>query len=82
MGELRTSTPEETIDICGRVCPYTLVLTKKALEGVERGKILKVICDHQPAAEDTIPTYCRRQGYEFETLRIKDSLWEIYIRKA
>lgn len=83
MGDsLRSSIPVETIDIRGKVCPYTLILTKKALEETDSGDVLKVICDHAPAAEDTIPRYCEKQGYEFEVVKIEDKgVWEIYIRK-
>jgi|Deesub1362A_J573_1020465.scaffolds.fasta_scaffold00369_6 TusA-related sulfurtransferase len=81
MGDLRSSGPDHTIDICGKVCPHTLVLTKRALGSLDSGKVLKVICDHQPAAEDTIPSYCRRQGFEFESVKVREGLWEIYIRK-
>ncbi len=32
MGELSSKTPNQTLDVLGRVCPYPLVLTKKAME--------------------------------------------------
>jgi len=80
---LRTSPVAQTIDIRGKVCPYTLVLTKKALDGVKGGDVIKVICDHAPAAEDTIPAYCEKQGYECEVINRNDEgYWEVYIKKA
>jgi len=82
MGELASSSPEHTIDIRGKMCPHTLVLTKKALEGLGSGMVLKVICDHQPAAEDTIPSYCKKRGFEFESVKVREGLWELYIKKS
>ncbi|GAB4542693.1 MAG: hypothetical protein Fur0020_12140 [Thermodesulfovibrionia bacterium] len=79
---LRSLIPVQTIDIRGKTCPYTLISTKKALGGVKSGEVLKVICDHAPAAEDTIPRYCEKEGYECESVKIDDKgYWEIYIRK-
>ena len=34
----------DTLDVLGRVCPYPLVLTKKKMEKMTSGQILKVRC--------------------------------------
>ena len=41
MADLKTQTPTETLDVLGRVCPYPLVLTKKQLEKMSSGAVLK-----------------------------------------
>jgi len=82
MADLKSQTPHETLDVLGRVCPYPLVLTKKTLEKAPSGTILKVLCDAPASAEDTIPKYCEKQGYEFEAVRLEDKgYWELYIKK-
>ena len=80
MGELSSATPAETLDVLGRVCPYPLVLTKKALEKLPSGAIIKVLCDAPASAEDSIPRYAEKQGYKFESVK-NEGYWELYIQK-
>lgn len=83
MGELSSQTPAETMDVLGRVCPYPLVLTKKAVEKLSSGQILKVLCDAPASAEDTIPRWAEKQGYKFEAVKLEDKgYWELYIQKT
>lgn len=83
MGELSTMEPTETLDTLGRVCPYPMVLTKKALEKLSSGGLLKVLCDAPASAEDSIPRYCEKQGFKFESVKHEDKgYWELYIQKA
>lgn len=82
MGELSSQTPTETLDTLGRVCPYPLVLTKKAVEKLSSGQILKVLCDAPASAEDTLPRWAEKQGLGFESVKLEDKgYWEIYIQK-
>ncbi|MCK5427803.1 MAG: sulfurtransferase TusA family protein [Thermodesulfovibrionia bacterium] len=82
MADLKTKTPSETLDVLGRVCPYPLVLTKKTLEKAPGGTLLKVLCDAPASAEDTIPKYCEKHGFEFESIKLEDKgYWEIFIQK-
>ncbi len=83
MGELSSMTPAETIDVLGRVCPYPLVLSKKALEKLPSGAVLKILCDAPASAEDSLPRYCEKQGFKFESVRLEDKgYWELYIQKS
>ena len=52
---LKDETPAQTLDTLGRVCPYPLLLTKKAVEKLSSGQVLKVLCDAPASAEDSIP---------------------------
>ncbi|MDA8326917.1 MAG: sulfurtransferase TusA family protein [Nitrospiraceae bacterium] len=82
MGELSGTTPTETLDTLGRVCPYPLVLTKKAIEKLKSGDIIKVLCDAPASAEDTIPRWAEKQGFGFESKKLEDKgYWELYIQK-
>ncbi len=79
---LKDEAPKETLDTLGRVCPYPLLLTKKALEKLASGQMLKVLCDAPASAEDSIPRYAEKQGYTFESVKFEDkSMWELYIKK-
>jgi len=82
MGELSGKPPTETLDVLGRVCPYPLLLTKKAIEKLPSGSILKVLCDAPASAEDSIPRYAEKHGYKLESIKIEDKgYWELYIEK-
>jgi tRNA 2-thiouridine synthesizing protein A len=79
---LKDEAPKETLDTLGRVCPYPLLLTKKALEKLGSGQTLKVLCDAPASAEDSIPRYAEKQGFTFESVKIEDKgMWELYIKK-
>ncbi|MBF0537629.1 MAG: sulfurtransferase TusA family protein [Nitrospirae bacterium] len=83
MSELRNEQPTETLDVLGRVCPYPLVLTKKKLEKMGSGTLLKVLCDAPASAEDSIPKYASKSKYGFDSVKIEDKgYWELYIKKA
>lgn len=82
MADLKSQTPAETLDVLGRVCPYPLVLTKKAIEKLDSGAVLKILCDAPASAEDSIPRFAEKQGYEFESVKLEDKgYWELYLKK-
>ena len=83
MSDLKSMTPDETLDTLGRVCPYPLLLTKKTMEKMDGGKILKVLCDAPASAEDTIPRFAEKEGFTFESVKVEDKgYWELYIKKG
>lgn len=80
---LKDESPAQTLDTLGRVCPYPLLLTKKALEKMGSGQVLKVLCDAPASAEDSIPRYAEKQGYGFEAVKLDDKgMWELFIKKS
>jgi TusA-related sulfurtransferase len=80
---LKDESPVQTLDTLGRVCPYPLLLTKKALEKLGSGQVLKVLCDAPASAEDSIPRYAEKQGYGFEAVKFEDKgMWELFIKKS
>lgn len=58
-----SSSPGDTLDLCGEVCPFTFVRTKIALEALAMGASLRVIVDHPPA-RDNVPRSARGWGQE------------------
>lgn len=82
MADLKASTPAEVLDVLGRVCPYPLVLTKKQIEKMAPGQVLKIVCDAPASAEDSIPRFAEKQGYPIEVVKLEDKgYWEIFIQK-
>lgn len=83
MADLKSKSPTEVVDVLGRVCPYPLVMTKKALEKLSSGDLLKVMTDAPASAEDSIPRFAEKQGYPVEVVKLEDKgYWEIYIQKS
>ncbi|WP_420265212.1 sulfurtransferase TusA family protein [Candidatus Magnetominusculus dajiuhuensis] len=83
MVELRSQEPTEVLDVLGRVCPYPLVLTKKKLQKMDSGTLLKVLCDAPASAEDSIPKYAQKEGFGFDSVKMEDKgHWELYIKKS
>ncbi|MBM4135492.1 MAG: sulfurtransferase TusA family protein [Nitrospira sp.] len=82
MADLKSMTPTEILDVQGRSCPYPLVTTKKTMQKLPKGAILKIFCDSSVTAEDSIPRYCEKNGYQFESVWCEEKgYWELYIRK-
>ena len=82
MGELSEKEPTAVLDVLGRVCPYPLVLTKKKVEKMNDGEILKVLCDAPASAEDSLPMWAKKRGHKFESVKQDDEVWDIYIEKG
>jgi tRNA 2-thiouridine synthesizing protein A len=80
MADLKAQTPTQVLDVLGRVCPYPLVLTKKALEKMPNGGLLKILCDAPASAEDSLPRFAESKGMPIEVVKMGES-WEIYIQK-
>ncbi len=75
------STPDESIDIRGLVCPYTFVKAKLAIEDLEVGKVLEIILDYEEASR-SIPKSMEDHG---QTVLLVDKTnetdWRLLIRK-
>lgn len=83
MADLKSQTPAQTLDVLGRVCPYPLVLAKKALEKLPSGGILKILSDASASAEDSLPTFAKGKGYLCEVVKLEgQENWEVYIQKT
>jgi tRNA 2-thiouridine synthesizing protein A len=81
MADLKDQAPDETLDVTGKALPYPLYLTRKKLGLMEQGKVLKVISDAPESAEESIPRYAEKMGYQIQSVKLVDK-WELYIRKS
>ncbi|HHT9120074.1 MAG TPA: sulfurtransferase TusA family protein [Candidatus Hypogeohydataceae bacterium YC41] len=82
MVSLKEKQPHLTIDIKGKICPYTLIETRDSLKSLNKGQVLEVQCDYEPAAKNTIPNFCQKKGYPIEILQAAPNLWRILIEKT
>jgi tRNA 2-thiouridine synthesizing protein A len=76
-----SSSPGDSVDLRGEVCPFTFVRTKLALEAVPIGGTLRVIVDHEPASR-TIPRSAREWGQDVVAVTalpdyLPDRVWAI-----
>ena len=68
---------EKKLDLTGKVCPFCLLAVQKESKKLGKGDSLVVTCDHPPAAQESIPQYCRDNGMEIASKKIASGLWEI-----
>jgi len=80
--DIKTIKPVKEIDVLGRVCPYPLVMTKRATEGLNPGEVVKILCDSEPSVTKEIPNFCEKKGFLMEAVRLKDKgYWEVYVMR-
>ena len=79
--DLESVKPDEILDVLGETCPYPQLYTKKKLEKMSAGSVLEVITDHPPAAEETIPGYCKDMKYPF-VVKKEGAVYKIIVRKT
>ncbi len=69
------------LDVRGECCPYPLVRTKKQVDALEPGEILKVIAD-DPVAPQNIDQWSRKSGNKLLAVEQQDGEYLIYVEKA
>ena len=70
-----------SLEIIGYVCPYSLLLTLKALDKLKPKDILDVILDNVPTAE-SLPSTVEQKGYKVLNVnKIDNTKWKITIEK-
>lgn len=76
-----SSSPGDTLDLCGEVCPYTFVRTRLRLEELALGAVLTVVVDYEPAVKN-IPRSAREWGQAVLGVEpAGDQRWRIRLRK-
>ncbi|MFQ6062579.1 MAG: sulfate adenylyltransferase [Methanosarcinales archaeon] len=70
-----------TLDVSGKMCPITLIETRKKMKEIKKGDELLVITDYAPAAEN-IPSWAKDEGYEVLVEKTGEKHWEILIKKS
>jgi tRNA 2-thiouridine synthesizing protein A len=73
---------DHQLDIRGKMCPYTLIETRDKLKTIEHGEILEVLVDFEAAAMVTIPNFCAKKGYPFQTIPDGEGRWRLRIERT
>jgi len=73
---------DHQLDITGKMCPYTLIDTRDKLKELTEGEVLEVLVDFEPAAMMTIPNFCAKKGYPFQTIADGEGRWRLRIERT
>jgi TusA-related sulfurtransferase len=72
--------PDLTLDTSGRLCPYPIVETARAVKRLEAGAVLLVIATDPGIASD-MPMWCRATRHEHIATFREGGSWKSYLRK-
>jgi tRNA 2-thiouridine synthesizing protein A len=73
-------TPDVVLDCKGDCCPMPILKTKKAINNMESGQILKVLGTDVGSKKD-MPSWCERTGNELLRMDEEDGVLIFYIKK-
>ncbi len=73
--------PDETLDVRGECCPYPLILTKKRVEQLKSGEILKITAD-DPVAPQNIDSWTRKSGNKLLAVQHEGNIFYIFVQRA
>ena len=69
------------LDATGLFCPEPVFRTKIEIEKMQVGEVLTVLAD-DPAAEDDISRWVKRNGHELINMKKNDNVIEFTIKKV
>ena len=76
----RLPAPARTIDTSGKLCPFPIVETAKAVRALEDGAVLLVIATDPGIATD-MPMWCKATRNEHIATFRDGASWKSYVRK-
>ena len=72
---------DETVDACGLDCPLPLLKAKQALNKLESGLVLEVICN-DPGAMRDFAAFARQSGNQLLRQEESDGQYTHWLKKA
>ena len=69
------------LDVRGDCCPYPLVRTKKRVDSLQPGEILKVVAD-DPVAPQNIDQWSKKSGNKLLAVEQQDGEYIIFVEKT
>ncbi len=79
---LQDSKPNVSADLSGKTCPYTVMGARDALKPMDKGQILELFVDYEPAANESIPNFLKKKNYPFDVKEIETGKWRFVIEKT
>ena len=80
MGKTALPPPDRIIDTSGRLCPFPIVETAKAVRTLSAGAVLLVIATDPGIATD-MPMWCKATRNEHLATFRDGAAWKSYVRK-
>lgn len=74
-------TPDETLDCSGLSCPMPILKTKKALNDLEVGQVLKMIAT-DPGSVPDVEAFTKKTGHELLEHEKEGDAFIFYIKKS
>ena len=72
---------EEVLDCTGLACPIPIIKTKKAVDGLLIGQVLKLIAT-DPGSVPDVEAWTRRTGHQLASAGMENGKHVFYIRKT
>jgi tRNA 2-thiouridine synthesizing protein A len=79
--DLKEAKIDQTIDISGKICPYTVMEARDTLKTLESGQVLEILSDYKAAATESIPNFCQKKKYPIEVIDNGDGTYRLLIKK-
>ncbi len=76
-----TITPDQVLDASGLACPMPIIKTKKAVDALQPGQILKLIAT-DPGSVSDVSAWTGKTGHELLGHEEVDGKHVFYIKKA
>lgn len=74
-------TPDLTLDCTGMSCPMPILKTKKAVDGLQQGQILKMIAT-DPGSTPDIEAWTQKTGHQLVETEKDGAKYIFYIKKT
>lgn len=71
---------DREVDARGLNCPLPILRAKKALSGLERGQVLRVVAT-DPGAPRDFEAFCRQTGNELLASEVNENAWVFYLKR-
>ena len=74
-------TPDEVLDCSGLACPMPIIKTRKAIDGMQIGQVLKMIST-DPGSVSDMDAWTRKTGHELLASEQEDGKHIFYVKKT
>lgn len=74
-------TPDQILDCSGLACPMPILKTKKAVDGLQMGQILKMIAT-DPGSTSDMEAWTKKTGHELVASEQEGGKFIFYIRRT
>ena len=71
---------DQVLDVQGEGCPMPILKTKKALDKMNSGEILKIL-GTDPGTKNDLPAFCKRTGHEFLGAEENNGVSTFYVKR-